>query len=167
MRTSTCWLAVVGLLACWSAFGADVSAPEWGPVTNNAQLSVSLKGGGKEIKAGQPIKLDIGFRNVSTNETLELLFCRVEGHNPEFSFVVSLPSGKEITLTPGGAHGSGIIISLEPGRTYYREFNLSRLRTFSEAGAYQITAKYRVEFGVPKPFQIVSRPLSVIIVADR
>jgi hypothetical protein len=167
MRTSICRFALLGLMACRPACAGDVSTPEWGPVTKNAQLSVNLRADGKSIEASQPVKLIIRFRNVSTNETLIVLLSNAEEHNAEFSFVVRLPSGKDVTLTPGAHHGSGAILHLAPSGTHAIDFNLSRLWRFDQPGAYQITAKCRVDIGASKSFQIVSNPLSVLVVPDR
>jgi hypothetical protein len=68
-----CYSCIVYLIASCLAFADDTNVYEWGPKAGNFQLSIRLKGGGKEIKTNQPLDLMIRFRNLSTNESLSFM----------------------------------------------------------------------------------------------
>ena len=75
-------------------FAAQVlpAAEEWGPTTNNLQMSIHLKDGGNAMTKGQPCTLEIRYRNVSTNETFIALRMNWVESDGTYSFTVIDPS---------------------------------------------------------------------------
>ena len=67
MKKQLCY-SIFAALTVWQAFAGDSQTDEWGAVTNNFPMSISLKGDKNEITTNQPCILLIRYRNVSTNE---------------------------------------------------------------------------------------------------
>jgi hypothetical protein len=60
------------MLTGWQAVPEAPKSNVWGAMTNNAQLSIRLKGDRKELKVNQAFSLLVGIKNLSTNQTLIL-----------------------------------------------------------------------------------------------
>jgi hypothetical protein len=149
-------------------------ASTWGPVTNNAQMSISVVqpgsvsgrliviGGGtnpmggyvtnpitvkRELKPREPFNLWVRIRNLSTNEAL--WYFRARAPNTEESVglacVVVSPSGKDVSPKKHTDGGSGAFGGVDPGKTTEFEFALSQLCKLEEMGTYKITAKRAVD----------------------
>jgi DNA-binding beta-propeller fold protein YncE len=157
------------VLAAWQTFADDLKTNDWGAVTNNAQMSISLTGGGNEIKTNEPVRLLIRFRNISTNETIAIFRPNAIETDPTFSFIVVSPSGKDVSpSSPKIFVGSGGVLPIDPNQTVELEFNLSDLCKFDEVGTYKIIAKKGVgSRDGKKLFVVVSNPLYATIVPDK
>ena len=162
-----CWFFAITVLAVWQAFSGEIGTHQWGSGTNNVQMSVSLKGGQKEIETNQPLILSILIRNVSTNATFILPLMNWIEADPGFSIVVISPTGKDVSPKPKiGAHGSADLAALGPNQSIKREFNLGSLCKLNEIGTYRIIMKRQVWFSQEeKAFQVVSNPLDVHVVS--
>ena len=140
MKIQTISYSVLAFLAVSQALAGETTTNAWGPVTNNAQIAISVvrpgtyspwgyfsvdgstnspplppAGEKAEIKVGQPFSLLVRLRNLSTNETY-LIGC--EGVIPDedlgLAFVVISPSGKDVSpRIPTNYHGA--VLSLNPG----------------------------------------------------
>jgi hypothetical protein len=163
MKKNPYYLMICLVLAAWQTFADDLKTNDWGAVTNNAQMSISLTGGGNEIKASEYVRLLIRFRNVSTNETFSINRPNSIETDPTFSFIVVSPSGKDVSpSSPKMFVGSGGSIPVDPNQTVELEFNLSNLCRFDEAGTYRIVAKKLIRSPEgSEPSTIVSNPLLV------
>jgi len=112
------------LLAAAQALAGETTTNAWGPVTNNAQIAISVvapgshfvgafpvdggtnfhpvppvvEGEKSELKVGQPFSLLVRLRNVSTNETF-YISCSDPIPNEEHGLacVVISPSGKDVS----------------------------------------------------------------------
>ena len=159
-----CFL-VVDLLAAPGALADNATTDKWGAVTNDMQMSISLKSGEKEIKTNQPVELAIRLRNLSTNATFWISLFDADQKLGGLSFVVTSPSGKDASVATKSS--SGRVVRVAPSRTRQFEFDLSCLYKFNEVGNYQITAKFGELMGVKKKFEVISNPLSLGVVSGR
>jgi len=159
-------LAACALLLAWHVNAADANTNEWGTLTNNIQMSISLEDRKEEIKPNQPVMLLIHFRNVSSNEIFQIYSI---DEDSQFSFMVISPSGKDVSPTmKGPPSGSGQFIRIDPNRTTEMEISLSRLCKFDEIGKYKIVAKRWVDsITTRKPCLLVSNSLNVSVIPDK
>lgn len=161
------YCSLITVLVTWQIFADDLKTNQWGVVTNNVQMSISLTDRGKEIKSSQPVKLLIRFRNISTNETFLVGRENAIENDPGYSWVVISPSGKDISPKPQIHTGSGGAIPLVPNQFIEFEFNLSRLCKFDELGTYKIVTKKSIWSPEnQKLFTVVSTPLYVTVVPE-
>jgi hypothetical protein len=144
----------------------DIKTNEWGVITNNVQMSISLKDDGAQIKTNKSLSLLIRIKNTSTNEAVFLYNALALNADPLIgvSCAVISPSGKDISPKPRMFwHGSGGHIILPPNQINEFEFSLSQLCKFDEIGTYKIIAKKIIWFGNDKQFEIVSNPLTIVV----
>jgi hypothetical protein len=103
------------------ALAGNGEANEWGPVTNNVQMGISVSGNPDDIKTNQPFRLLIRFKNDSTNESFGLI--RIA---PEFdwslTFDVTSPAGKDISPRPRYAPVSTSGFQLLPQQTASEDY---------------------------------------------
>jgi hypothetical protein len=157
-----------GMLVAYCGVARDLHSQQWGAMTNNVQMAISLKGGQKEIKTNQPLVLLIQIKNRSEKDNF-VIYRRnwIEG-DPGFSFAVLTPSGKDISPKPVVGGGSGMLATLAPSRTMEIEINLGARCRFSEAGSYRVVAKREVlDPRTKQAFRVVSNELQVPVVADK
>jgi hypothetical protein len=133
-----------------------------GEVSNHIEMSISLNGGGTNVPVNQSVVLKIVLKNLYTNETFSVYNSIRDETDQAYSFVITTPSGTNKTILTGTPH-NGAIITIPPGETREREFNLSRLNSFQEIGVYKIVAKYKNLWGAPY-FEATSNPLEVNVV---
>jgi hypothetical protein len=164
MKKYLCFISIYATMIIGRVLAGDTETIEWGAVTNNFQMSISLKCGGHEIKTNEPVVLLIKYRNVSTNETIIVFNHIVPAMDATYSFVVISPSGKDISPNiPKSLTGSGGNYPISPNQTREFDVDLSQFCKFDELGAYKIISK-KVIFADPKNkwFTVVSNPLSII-----
>lgn len=188
--------SILALLTVCRALAGEPAADEWGPLTNNAQMAISVTSPWirsfrvgdtnaaqtpfslkKELKVGEPFSLLVRIRNFSTNQTLRFLN---DGAYPDaglgLACVVISPSGKDVSakmaspssgITVWG--GSGHFATARPGQTAEFEFPLSQLCKLEEIGTYKITArKSTVAFNnAQKVIGFTSNTLSVSVVPGK
>jgi hypothetical protein len=183
-------ISIVFTLLFFSVIAADTHADDWGPATNNAQMSIQLYGDEHSIASNQPVVLQMRFRNVSTNKGFYFISEVDTERDPGFSFLINSPSGKNISIhgtTNQPYFGSGRLINVGTNQIRELEFNLSRLCTFDEFGTYNIAATRSIITGMisnemsnarpltpnSKPIKILtgcwltSNPLNITIVPDK
>jgi hypothetical protein len=179
--------SIIFSLLFFLVIAADTHADDWGPATNNAQMSIQLGGNKHSIASNQPVVLQMRFQNLSTNETFFFIVARDTERDPSFSFLINSPSGKEISLdakTNEPYFGSASDIYMGPNQIKELEFNLSLLCKFDESGTYEIIAKREIIItGVSskepsltsnsQPIRFItgcwltSNPLNITIVPDK
>lgn len=131
--------------------------------SNHLEMSISLSNGVTNVPVNQPVVLRITFKNTSTNEIFSIYNSVREEEGEGYSFAITTPSGTNETVLTGPLHGSAAMITVGPGETREREFNLSRLYGFHETGVYRVVAKYKNLNGAPY-FEAVSNPLEVNVI---
>jgi hypothetical protein len=178
---------VFALLAACGALGGELATDEWGPRTNYAQMAIRVtspwahtfrvddtntvqaKYSIKEaIKAGDAFSLSVRVRNLSSNETVNLVMkgaCQDE--EAGLACVIISPSGKDISprmVRP--VVGSTMGVAARPNRIIEFEFPLSRLCKLEEIGTYKVTARKRtVAYDkTQKAFVLTSNTLCVSVV---
>jgi hypothetical protein len=154
---------LLSLLVTFRILAAYTMAIEWGAATNNIRLSIGLQDSQTEIGTNQHARLVIRFENISTNETFNMHVSNAEQHRGDFSFVITSPSFRSLTLTPSGALGSGQTINLPPNQIREVKFDLSRLHEFDEIGGYKVRAKYKMSKEKER-FDIESNELSFSVI---
>jgi hypothetical protein len=144
----------------------------WGPETNGLQMSISLKGGEKQLNRNQGIRLLIRLRSLSTSDTFDFYLQGEHERSSAFSFQVISPSGKDVSpRVPENMRWSGGTVPVYPGRITEVDFNLSRFGTFDELGTYTVLGRCFLDHLVDLPLgrvkmvQVVSNPLEVSIVS--
>ncbi|MBP7826039.1 MAG: hypothetical protein KA236_05775 [Verrucomicrobia bacterium] len=163
------FVVILSLVYALQSFSEDAKGNEWGPVTNNAQMSIASQAAKNELKIGQPVNLWVRYRNISTNQTVCVFAVNGTVHDPEYSFFVMSPSGKDVSPDlKKWAPESGRIMCVRPRQVRAIEFNLSAVCKFDEVGTYKITAQKRGIWTGEKsiPFSLVSNPLLLSIVPD-
>jgi hypothetical protein len=160
--------AIFPLLFVLQAYIATASTNEWGLVTNSIQMAISLDGDKREIKTNEPVILLVRIRNTSTNEIFQI-YSMNDGDDPQFSFLVISPSGKDISpIKESSPTGSGHFIRIDSSRIAEVEFSLSRHCKFSEIGEYKIVAKREVDsITTRKAYLVVSNPIYLTVVSDK
>jgi len=190
MQAFSC--SVLALLAVCHALAGEYTANDWGPLTNNAQMAISItspwshtfqvgdtnngqmpfrvKG---EVKAGEPFGLLVRIRNLSTDETLSFynLGQPIPDAEVGVACIVISPSGKDVSPSTDSAiiSGSGGFTIARPNQTAEFEFPLSRLCKLDEIGTYKITARKRTVAytKAQKAFVLTSNTLFVSVVPSK
>lgn len=162
-------VAVIGASSGGTGGTGGTGGNDWGQATNHVQISLALKGGQREIKTTEPVTLLVGFRNLSTNQTVGVFRAGAVEYDDTYSWVVISPSGKDISpdfrRIPTSDNGHTLYIL--PGHTNQVELNFRNLCTLDEVGAYRIVVKKQIWLGVNKRWLAVSAPLSVSIAKGR
>ena len=167
-------IAFVTVTVC--AYASEHATNDLRAATNNVQMTVSLAGNNKKIKYGEPLKLILRFKNISTNETFHFIQTREVTEIADYSFVINFPSGRQVSLRK-----KSLIVdsdtgpSIGPNETFERELEVNKVCQLDEAGTYKIIVQREIwgplekrkETGmvveVPM-FTIVSSPLFVQVV---
>jgi hypothetical protein len=168
-------LAALAVLAVWSAFAGEPITPEWGAMTNNVRMSITLESGQGEVKTNEPVGLLIRIKNTSTIEDFLIVHRNRIEYDELFSFSVISPSGKVITPIHTGVGGSGTIGRLAPSETIVFKFNLSSRYKFEMAGTYRVVATREIcarrrnnaSAVAIVPFEVVSNPMDVHVVLGK
>ena len=160
-------LSIFAVLATAHIY-ADTLTNNWGPVTNNIQMSICLESNKNEIRANESVNLIIRFRNLSTNISFYMHYSLQAQTDPRtgvYCTVVS-PSGRDISpnteKTYAGGSGAGALVG--PNKMTEFDFRLSDLCKFNKHGTYKITAKKVVYVGGNKPIEVVSNTLGLSVV---
>jgi hypothetical protein len=162
----TLFVLMLTLMGTRCALADDGPENEWGPATNDLQMSIGLRNGVHTITNGQPCILSVRFKNLSKSKLLEVEKMRWMEGDHTYSFTVIDPSGKDIA--PKANHepfgGSADVIEIPPGQTRGVEFNLTAVCKISTTGNYRVIAKKVMwSFEGKGPFQVVSNPLKITI----
>ena len=164
------YFLMLAVLICQQGCRQSVTKDQsdWGPVTNNIQMSVSVESSADKITTNEPVKIQIRYRNISANETFVTYVANGTVYDPQYSLSVISPSGKDISpdLTKYSPT-SGMLISISPKQVATVEFNLSSVCNLSEVGTYRIMLKReRLTPQKHTAYTIVSNPLLVKIVPN-
>jgi hypothetical protein len=158
-------LSLFAALTAVEVFADETNKIEWGAITNNVQISISVKDGLATIRTNQPFSLLVRIRNVSTNQAISVYRWVGTQVDPGFSWVVVSPSGKDVSpIAELAAHGSGAFHHINPNQTFEYEFNLSSLCKFGEIGTYKIVFKMNTSESPHKLCWVVSDPLYLTVV---
>jgi hypothetical protein len=159
MKKHLFFILAFTIMTSWQAL-----AEEWGTVTNNLQMSISLTSGENEIITNQPVVLLVRYKNISTNETITIYNDAAISRDATYSFVVTSPSGKDLSPNlPKSINGSGGIYPLSPNQTQEFKVNLSQLCKFDELGIYRIIANKTIWSSKERKwFTVTSNQLSIV-----
>ncbi len=130
----------------------------------DANISISLKESGKQIKTNGPVMVTVKVTNLSTNE---ILMFRIENLPNDFKWTITSPSGKDVSPKHDALHEaiSGWFPKLNPMEFRESDYDLSDLFCFTEVGIYKITAEKQVACYVAPPIhkkcEITSNPLAI------
>jgi hypothetical protein len=171
VKTQTYPPVVLVLLAVCHAMAGEPAANEWGPVTNNAQMSISvvpagsvggrtrfIVGGGTNpmggyvtnpitvktnLKLGEHFGLWVPLRNLSTNETLRFVSDGTDRDKEGgLAWAIISPSGKDVSPKGTLARAhSSRWVLVSPNSIGELEFPLSSFCKLEEVGTYRITAR--------------------------
>jgi hypothetical protein len=171
MKPHIYYISMLTVLAVWQVLADDAKTNDWGAVTNNLQMSISiipvnakgiitlgpgtnniqmptnLKGDKNKIIVNQPFSLLVRIKNNSTNETYDSYITIDANPDPKtgLSCIVISPSENDISPhlidTAQRVFISGAIGVVHPNHTYEFEFRLSDLCKFDKVGTYKIIAK--------------------------
>jgi len=145
-------------------FAANSDKASWGVETNGICMSIQLDDSSRTNTETHNIILLFNIKNISTNKTFEIYESNVVEYSHAYSFEITFPSGKKLSLPPGGRSGSGAFSIIRPQRIKEFKFRLSDIFNFNETGDYQIIAKRTmVEPETGKVFVLTSNLLKVHI----
>jgi hypothetical protein len=149
------------------ALAGDGDTNEWGSVTNNVQMGISVSGNPDEIKTNQPVRLLIRLKNDSTNEAVGVMRTEPE-YDLSLTFNVTSPTGKDISPRARYAPVSASSFQLLPQQTTSEEYNISDFCKFDEIGTYVIVVKQALsEPATKKPYVVISNPLYLDVTPGR
>jgi len=137
-------------------------ASEWGAVSNNVQMSISLK-----VVVGQSFSLRVRYQNLSTNQIVRMYISNypyLESFGG-MGFVVISPTGKDISPQEktSGSYSGGFA-RFGSNEVKEAEFPLGDVYKLNEIGDYHISAKKTLLIGT-NSVEVVSNPLLVSVVA--
>ena len=173
MRNHQCWTLLLALFTVGQLLAAEPGSVEWGSVTNGLQMSISLERAGRQVQVHEPVSLVVRLKNLSTNETWSFYRAHAAETSPCFSFVITSPTGKDISPKAQPFHGSGHFVDLGPGQSCQARLDLGYLCRFEEIGTYQITVKCSVgnflntKRTSVKSAQVISNSLNVSVLERR
>ena len=128
MKTFVNYFLMLAVLICQQGCRQSNAKDQsdWGAVTNNIQMSIRPESSADKITTNEPVKIQLRFRNVSTNETLVIFVANGTVYDPRYSLSVISPSGKDISpdLTKYSPE-SGLLMSIRPKQVAETELNLS------------------------------------------
>ena len=140
---------------------------EWGPVTNNLQMSIALADGTNVI-AGKDFCLTIFFRTKSTNEFTIAYKVNGTTSDPSYSFEITSPSGRDVSPNTSKLKPpmSGGVVPILPNEVASIRFDLGELCRLDESGTYKIVVKKNGLFPEKdeKSPTLISNPLLVKVV---
>ena len=139
---------------------------EWGSIAYRTQISIGLKSSENVFKTNQIVKVLVRIRNLSTNEACNIYVQRAFANNEDFSFIVSSPSGKDMSPVFHKTDvGSGGIVFIPPNQINGFQFDLNEICKTDKIGTYKIIMKMqRWSPTEKKSFEVISKPLYVTIV---
>lgn len=144
------------------AFAQETNAADWGPVSHNLQMSISLKDGKNDVRLAQKIILTAKYKNLS-NKTFIMYEYNGAVLDPNYDFKITSPSGQDISpdmknISPSD---SGAVKPIAPGQIYEVNLDLSSVCKFEAAGIYKIVATKQVNDESGVQFKIISNPLNM------
>lgn len=166
MKKCIYYLFLTGSLLISTATLMAEDVHEWGPMTNNLQMSIALAGG-TNVMAGKDFALAISFRTASSNESTIAYEFHGTISDPSYSFQITSPSGRDVSpdtskLLPPN---SGRALPIRPNEVASIHFDLGQLCRLNEIGTYKIVVTKRKLFsGGDKPTTLISNPLYVKVV---
>jgi hypothetical protein len=169
MKIHPTYYLILAVLVVKQVLANGLDADDWGAVTNNLQMSIKLEDKETHLKAGQPYSLLIRYKNVSTNEPLDIYVVNGTVDDPSYSFVVISPSGKDVSpdMKKVQRAFSGADHLVAPGHIDEVKLNLNKYCSLDEVGTYKIIAKKTIWTYVNKHFEAVSNPLNVTVIPNR
>ncbi len=148
-------------------FSEQTSISQWGDVSNQLRLSISLENGKNEISLGHEILLRVYIQNLTSNRTI---------HVHEFnqaimdkSFAVKITSQTGDVLIPekdiSRYGGSGLVYFISPKQIHESELNISLLYGIKTVGLYKIVVTKTIsdDFGKNPKTDVVSNPIYIKI----
>jgi len=140
---------------------------EWGPLTDNTQISIALNPATSQIVTNQNPQFIARIKNLSTNEVFHLYVGAAFLASRGMSFTITSPSGKDISpvFYNNFIAESGITVWVPPGKVDGFIVGLQQFCKLDELGTYKITMT--VQRGSPdrhKLYNVVSNPLFVTVI---
>jgi hypothetical protein len=156
-----------------SVFADGAKAFEWGPSTNNLQMSLSLTGNQAKIEIKAPIQLLIQVKNLSTNETFTTSYTGAGGPGQGLSFIIIKKGlwNEDVSPEFPKNYDSGWAVAnmyAEPGRTIHFIYDLYALQKMGfinkldHAGTYQVIAQQTGTMGT-NTVTVTSNPLELVL----
>jgi hypothetical protein len=169
MRTLLC-LSILAITVAYSTSIGATNINEWGPATNNLQMSISLEGNNNHIKCGEPANLICRYKNLSTNEVFSVYEFTGVVDDTSYSFIITSPAGEHIKpFVKVQEPASGAYHFLRPGQIFEIEFDLGKVYKLDQVGTYTIIAK-KSEMLLPgksQAFEVISNTLEVKVVPNQ
>jgi hypothetical protein len=165
MKTYITYFLIFSALSATPAFSQESNAVDWGSVSHNLQMSISIKGGNSDVQLGQKIVLTAKYKNLS-NKTFTMYEYNGAILDPSYDFKVTSPSGHDISpdmknISPSD---SGAVKPIAPGQIYEVNLDLSLVCKFETTGTYKIVATKQVQEESGTQFKLVSNPLYINVV---
>lgn len=166
-RIFTCWF--VALFIAASTPGSEQPATEWGAVSNEVQMAISLKGDARAIETNEAFQLRVRVKNMGgTNVWSTLGVAPVNKRSLGIECEIISPSGRDVSPVPPKEnyilpHFVGL--NVPPGKVEEFEFKLSDICKLDEVGTYKITAKKWIGRDKNQGWVVTSNPLFISVVA--
>ena len=170
MKLILYFLTYAVLVNCKADEG-NLSNYNWGQLTNNIQMGISLKNGETSIRLDSSIILLIHFRNTSTNETFGAGYSYSDDR--DLSFKITNSFGWDVSPKFPNKYGeisAGTFYApLNKTNTYQFNFGelrrLGYLKSMNKAGEYKIVARLEmISLETKKSFTVTSNLIRLKIV---
>ena len=165
MKTCITYFLIFSALSAIPVFSQETNAADWGPVSHNLQMAISLKGGNSDVQLGQKIVLTAKYKNLS-NKTFIMYEYNGAVLDPSYNFKITSPSGQDISpdmknISPSD---SGAVKPIAPGQIYEVNLDLSSVCKFETTGTYKIVTTKQIQDESGAQFKIISNPLYIKVV---
>src|SRR4051812_31338728 len=121
----TCFLFFITVIAI-PAFAEGTNSSDWGKVSHDLQMAISVKGGHSEVRKGQKVVLTAKYKNVS-DKTFTMYEYNGAVLDPSYEFKITSPSGQDISpdMKKISPSDSGAVKPIAPSQVYEVDLNLS------------------------------------------
>lgn len=166
MKKHVLRLLILAILLQWPLFAADADTNEWDSILTHLKVSIRLKGDSNEVKTNEPVHLMIHIENLSSNQTFFWVYGGVPTISRHFYFIITAPSGKDVSPAYSRIPGSGSAntLRIKPGESDEYETDLEFDCKFDEVGTYKIVLVFG---GTTKEINAKSNVLSLSVVPGK
>jgi hypothetical protein len=154
------------IFASVTVLASEPNDKDWGPISNNVQMAISIKADSAVIKTNEQFSLLVHVKNLS--EANVGIFLEVVPSTDTWGGLnceIISPSGKDISPKVIYYRTSGRNLNVPPHGGGEFEFKLSDICKFEEIGTYRIVAKKTILTDKDRGWIAVSNPLTINVIS--
>ena len=165
MNTYITHFLIFSALSTIPVFSQETNAADWGPISHNLQMEISLKGDNSDVQLGQKIILTAKYKNLS-NKTFIMYEYNGAVLDPSYDFKITSPSGHDTSpdMKKISPSDSGAVKPIAPGQIYEVNLDLSAVCKFETTGTYKIVITKQIQDESAAQFKVISNPLNVKVI---